>query len=44
MKIFGREIKVKFEKCSKCGRRNLIIEIETKKWFKGKEFEPIKPL
>ena len=37
MKIFGREIKVKIKRCSECGKLNSVIEIHTKKWFKGKK-------
>lgn len=39
MKIVGREIKIKIQRCSQCGKSNIDIEIHTKKWFKGKKFK-----
>jgi hypothetical protein len=41
MKILGREIKVSYEQCPHCKKHNIIIEIHTKKWFKGKEVQLI---
>ena len=38
MKIFDREIKISIEKCPTCSKRRLVIEIKTKKWFKGREY------
>jgi len=37
--IFGRKIVFKIERCKSCNHLTIVIEIHTKKWFKGKEFE-----
>lgn len=38
MKMFGREIKISIQKCPECHKRNLVIDVQTKKWLKGKEY------